>query len=121
MMGRTMIERINRAAVTLYYRAYIRWLALQWMAQINLGDEVVHKGRVRVVSNGVIPTRWTLLDPYEEFIPRSECRKHWTLANMLRSYRSGVDFYEGYWLSIWVNKGIEQWVRNCNIWPRPFK
>lgn len=101
----------------LRYRAYIRWLAIRWMFQINVGDLVLHKGIVRAVNNGASPGSWTLLNPYEEYVPRSECRKVWTPANMLRSYRSGVRFYEGYWLSIWVQNGIEPWVRACKIWP----
>lgn len=100
------------------YKLYIRWLALRWVSQINLGDQVLHKGCVRVVNNGVYPNSWTLTDPYEQFVPRSECTKIWTWKNCYGSYKSGVRFYETSWLDIWVNQGIQPWVKALPIWGR---
>ena len=111
------MSNVKRFLRTLYYRSYIRWLALQWVKHVNLGDEVIHNGIVRKVTNGVHSGCWTLSNPRQELVPRTECRKRLTPKNLLHSYRSGVRFYEGYWLSIWVNKGIEPWVRACPIWP----
>lgn len=101
----------------LYFRMYIRWLALQWVRRINVGDAVWHNGRIRVVSNGAHDGFWTLTDPWEEFIPRSECRKVVSFQNFLWGYRSGVQFYTTAWLDIWVRDGIQPWVRALRIWP----
>lgn len=102
-----------------YYQIYIRWLAFRWMFQTNLGDLVNHKGRTRAVINGVVPTMWTLDNPYEEHIQRGECSKVFSISNLYGSYKSGVNFYTGYWLDIWVNQGIKDWMRECAIWPVP--
>lgn len=115
------MTRLKQAWLALrraYYKLYIRWLALQWVAQINIGDEVIHNGVVRRVNNGASECSWTLTNPYQKYVPRDEVTKLWTLANMRRSYRSGVSFYTGYWLDIWVTAGIEPWVRACSIWPK---
>jgi hypothetical protein len=109
---------MKRILRSIYYRVYIRWLALQWIAQINLGDEVWHKGRKRRVINWAGQPSMTLSDPYEQNVPASEIRKVRTLANAWQSYRSGVRFYTGSWLSIWIHSGIEPWVRALHIWPR---
>jgi hypothetical protein len=103
---------------SIYYRLLIRWLALQWISQINLGDEVWHKGRKRRVSNWAGQPQMTLTDPWEENVPATEIRKVRSLANAWHSYRSGVRFYTGSWLSIWERQGIEPWVRALPIWPR---
>lgn len=100
------------------YRVYIRWLALRWMFQFNLGDEVWHEGRKRRINNWAGSPRMTLLNPYQQNVPREECRKVISLRNLWGSYRSGVRFYTTSWLEIWVRNGIEPWVRALPIWPR---
>lgn len=110
--------KFMKALLRLYYQMYIRWNAIQWVLQTNLGDLVIHKGRRRTVCNGVVSGRWTLSDPYEEFVPREECRKVLTVGNLYRSYKSGVWFYTTNWLDIWVNEGITAWMRHLPIWPR---
>jgi hypothetical protein len=100
------------------YRIYIRWLALKWIKQINLGDEVWHRGRKRHVINWAGQPQMTLSDPYEEYVPSAEIRKVRSIANAWHSYRSGVRFYTGSWLGIWTRSGIEPWVRALQIWPR---
>lgn len=102
----------------LKYQLYIYWIALGWISQINLGDEVWHKGRKRSVVNWAGQPAMTLSDPYEQHVPATEIRKVRSLANAWQSYRSGVRFYTNSWLGIWVSKGIEPWVRALPIWPR---
>ena len=103
---------------SIWYRVYIRWLALLHIPQVNGGDLVIHNGCERRVLNGVVDGCWTLSDPWEELVPRSDCRKVWTVSNCYGSYRASVRFYTGYWLRIWIGNGIEPWVRALKIWPR---
>lgn len=100
------------------YQFYIRWLALGWIFQFNVGDQVWHKGRKRCISNWAGHPHMTLTDPYEQDVPREECRKVISAPNLWHSYRAGVRFYTGCWLDIWVRNGIEPWVRALPIWPR---
>lgn len=107
----------------IYYKLFIRWLALRWMFQINLGNRVWHEGELWRVDNGV--AGWTLRrvsdNMRKEYVPREEVKLQITPTNLLSSYRYGVRFYEGYWLDIWVRNGIEDWVKRCRIWPWPSK
>lgn len=109
---------MKRILRSIGYRIYIRWLALGWIGQINLGDEVWHKGKRRFVNNWAGQPTMTLTNPYEQNVPASEIRKVRSFKNALHSYRSGVRFYTSSWLSIWINSGIEPWVRALPIWPR---
>ncbi|HEU4601786.1 MAG TPA: hypothetical protein VFS24_07450 [Steroidobacteraceae bacterium] len=101
----------------LRYRLYIHWLALRWMFQFNLGDQVWHLGKRRTIINWAGHPTMTLSDPYEQNVPREECRKVWSVPNLWHSYRAGVRFYTGSWLGIWERDGIEPWVRALDIWP----
>jgi len=108
---------MRRILRSIGYRVYIRWLALAWIGQINIGDEVWHQGRRRFVSNWAGQPTMTLTDPYEEYVPAAEIRKVLSAKNALHSYRSGIHFYTTNWLEIWINNGIEPWVRALPIWP----
>lgn len=105
----------------IYWRARIAWLALQWAAQPNLGDEVVYQGRVWWLSQGVRSPIWTLRtnnNTEEAEVHERDFRKVRTLANYWGSVRSGYRFYMTSWYRIWMNEGITPWMRACSIWPR---
>jgi len=108
--------------IKLYYWLKIIWLSLKWVPRINLGDRVVWLEdswpHSCTVINGVCPESWKLSSPFGDpfSVKRSECRKIRTAQNYLNSFKSGYRFYMGYWFSIWCRRGIEPWVRNCNIW-----
>ena len=98
---------------------FVVYLSSKWIFKINLGDRVWYNGKIYVVLNGVREDMWRLADlPNGDtgWVKRNECRKVWTLKNMIDNFRSGYRFYMGYWFSIWVNVGIENWMRKCKIW-----
>jgi hypothetical protein len=101
----------------LWYKIYIRYLALRFVFKMNLGDEVWHKGRKRTIINWAGCPSMTLSDPYQQYVPLGECKKVMTPANLWHSYSSKVKFYTQSWLDIWVNNGIEPWIKGCRIWP----
>jgi len=104
------------------YWLLVIWLSTKWMFRINLGDKVWWSGWKLMrftVLNGVRPGSWRLaelMDDNDGWVSRNECRKSWTLPNMLRSFRSGYRFYMINWYDIWVNEGITAWMRRCRIW-----
>lgn len=106
----------------LWYMLYIRWLALQWMFQLNIGDRVIYRGVEWTIINGV--SGWSVIRGEGETLERidwlktEDLKKVRSIKNYHRSYRSGVNFYTSSWLSIWCNEGIKPWVRALNIWPR---
>lgn len=108
----------------IYWKIRIFFLALRWIPQVNIGDEVRYKGKKYIVCNGVRPKSWRLGDlgnGNDGWVPRNECKKVWTLANIRHSFYSGHRFYMTYWFDIWRRVGIKGWMRECNIWPWPFK
>jgi len=107
----------------LYWKLRIFILALRWIPQINLFDNIIYAGEICTVINGVIAGKWTIKLPSGEIkdVDRRLCKKVWTWCNIRRSFTSGYRFYTGSWLSIWYRKGIESWVKKCRIWPWPVK
>lgn len=101
------------------YWLLIVGLSIKWMFRVNVGDLVIYQGKQHQVLNGVRCESWRLgdLDNGDDgWVLRSDCKKVWTPQNMIGSFKSGYRFYMGYWFKIWVNKGIEPWVKGCNIW-----
>jgi len=97
----------------------IVFLSAKWMFRIVIGDKVIYQGKRYIVANGVRPSSWRLCDLNNRdngWVKRSKCEKVKTLANILGSFKSGYSFYMGYWYNIWVNSGIEPWMKTCNIW-----
>ena len=112
-----MMIRIKK----LYWKARINWLALQWIPNVNLGDVVRYQGKKYEVCNGVRYGQWRLGDLENErdgWVPRSECKKVWTIANIRHSFFAGRNFYMTSWYDIWCRDGIKDWMRGCNIWPK---
>lgn len=120
----TRRERFVRFVRTLQYKLYIRWLAFQWMKQLNVGDRVIYQGKEWTISNGVCG--WHIVrgkhvdGTFEDVdcVKTEELKKVKNFSNYYGSYKSGVYFYETSWLSIWVDRGIEPWIRALRIWPR---
>ena len=107
----------------LYWKIRIFFLALRWVPQINLGDVVKYRGKKYTVCNGVRSGSWRLGDldnGCDGWVPRKECKKVWTVANIRHSFFSGWNFYMTSWFDIWCREGIKSWMRGCNIWPWPF-
>lgn len=100
------------------WKLFIIWLSFKWVFRVNLGDEVLYRGKKYIVHNGVRYGKWRLSDelPDDGWVNRSECRKVWTLKNMRRSFRAGYRFYMTSWYDIWKREGIKPWMKNCNIW-----
>lgn len=101
------------------YWLLIVWLSCKWMFRINLGDRIWFNGRKCIVCNGVTSGRWDVEDikTRERFSAAyADCRKVWTPANVLGSFKFGYRFYMRSWFEIWKRNGIESWMRSCNIW-----
>lgn len=110
--------------VKAYWKIRIFFLALRWIPQINIGDIVVYKGKEYMVCNGVRYGSWRLgnLDNGDDgWVSRSECKKVWTLENIMQSFKFGWHFYMTSWFDIWCREGIKGWMRGCNIWPWPVR
>ena len=102
------------------YWIKIVWWSARWMFQINLGDLVWYDGNKHMVLNGVRFDSWRLdcvNNSDEGWVSRTDCKKVWTLTNMIGSFRSGYDFYMGYWYDIWKREGIKPWMKELRIWP----
>lgn len=100
------------------YWLLIVGLSIKWMFRVNVMDLVVYNGKQYMVLNGVRADSWRLdLDNGDQgWVPRSECKKVWTLKNIIGSFKSGYRFYMGYWFDIWVRSGIKPWMKGCKIW-----
>lgn len=108
----------------LYWKVRIFFLALRWIPQVNLGDKVRYQGKIFSVSNGNRAASWRLggLDNGRDgWVPRNECKKVWTFANVRWSFLAGWRFYMTSWFDIWCREGIKGWMRGCNIWPWPHR
>lgn len=106
----------------LYWRMRIAWLALRWVLQLNLGDEVWYQGERWMLVQGVCRPYWDIqhtVHGVRNHIHVSSLRKVRSLRNWWSSFRSGYRFYMGYWYDIWVRAGIQPWMRGCHIWPWP--
>lgn len=103
----------------LKYKILIILLSIKWIFKIGCGDVIMYQGKKYVVSNGVRLNSWRLsgLDNKDNgWVLRKECKKVKTISNLISSFKSGYQFYMGYWYSIWVRNGIEPWMKGCNIW-----
>ena len=101
------------------YRLLIIWLSCKWMFRITLGDLVWYQGKRYVVCNGVRDNQWQLSDlgnSHDGWVARKDCRKCFTIPNMLGSFRSGYRFYMANWYAIWKREGVKPWMKGCNIW-----
>jgi hypothetical protein len=107
-----------------YWKIRIILLALRWIPQINIGDDVLYNGKKYTVVNGVRYNMWRL-SPLSNgdngWVYRKSCKKVFSFKNFKHSFLSGYFFYKTSWLDIWVNKGIQDWMKSCNIWPWPFR
>jgi len=94
-------------------------LSIKWIFKINLGDKAIYQGKKYIVANGVRYGCWRLhrLNNGDNgWVKRADCKKVITLHNLLGSFKSGYSFYMGNWYRIWVNSGIEPWMKGCSIW-----
>lgn len=107
----------------LYWKLRILWLCLKAVKNTNLGDKAIYKGKQYTVVNGTHCGAWDIQDKFKDgavrlVVPRSECKKAWSIAGMRQSYNSAWHFYMTSWFDIWCRSGIEPWMRACNIWQR---
>lgn len=109
----------------LYWWLRVILLSLRWVPRFNLGDRVEYMGREWYLHQGVRDPLWDLGRKGADGeiieargVHRDACRKVRTIGNLFGSFVSGYAFYMGAWYSIWVHKGIEPWMRGCNIWAR---
>ena len=100
------------------YRFLIIWFSLKWIPAVNLGDDIIYKGDVYTIYNGISPLSWNVQKKSDKsicLVPKNECRKVRSLKNYLHGFFSGYHFYNTSWYDIWVNEGIKDWMRECQI------
>ena len=105
----------------IYFRCLIVWLSIKWMFRFNLGDLVKYKNDIYVLNQGVCCPRWDIKklnddSVYITHVHQDNFKKVKTLKNYYGSFRSGHQFYTGYWYDIWAREGIKTWMRKCRIW-----
>lgn len=114
--------KISHALKAIYWHFFILRLALRWVPRFNIGDVVIHKGRRWALNQGVDAPRWSMisLPDRADYITvcSSEFRKERALRNYLGSFKSGWRFYMQNWYGIWMNGGIQPWMRECRIWAK---
>lgn len=111
-----------------YYWSFIIYLSTKWVFKINIGDKIYYKNQVWVVNNKIVDNKLSIIKRSiikdniniskvnHININISNCKKVKSFNNLLNSFKSGYRFYMLNWYSIWINNGIEQWCKNCNIW-----
>jgi hypothetical protein len=105
--------------VSLYWQIRIVLLALRWIPNLHLGDQVKYQGRVWTLHQGVRSPVWSLANGDEVVeVHESEFSKVRSLSNYLGTFRRGYSFYRTCWFDIWVHEGIKPWMRQCRIWGR---
>lgn len=103
--------------IRIYWRIRIILMCIKFLKGLRLGHEVVYRGKVYTLLQGVSAPLWDLhrdgeaIKAYEH-----EFRKRRTLANYLHGPRFMYRFYMGYWFDIWCREGIKPWMRACKIW-----
>ena len=101
----------------IYWRLFIIRLALRWIGQLNIGDEVIYNGRRWMLIQGVSDPVWGLVSGAERVdVNKSEFRKVLGIRSAWRSFLSGYRFYMRSWYGIWKREGIRPWMRGCRIW-----
>lgn len=99
----------------LYWKTMIAYFSFKWIFKINIGDDVIYKNEVYFVNNAI--NKFDLVNAKNSVIAcRSEIKKVKSLKNLIRSFKSGWNFYNDYWFEIWMRNGIEDWMKKCNIW-----
>jgi len=109
-----------------YWKLRIFWLCLKAVKNTNLGDKVMYKGKEYIIVNGVHCGAWDIQDKFTVgavrlVVPRSECKKVWSIAGMRQSFFMAWHFYMTSWFDIWCRNGILPWMRGCRIWQEPNK
>ena len=112
----------------IYYFIKVLWLSFRWIFHTSLGDRIVYRGTEYTILNGVYQDKWRIkklgtecYDPLigdDSWVPRNECRKIKSFGNVIHSFKSGFSFYMGNWYLIWVDQGIDDWMRSLPIWPK---
>jgi len=114
------MEKVKLLVRRLYFRVFVINLSLKWIRSNNIGDRVRHKSKVWILNQGVRSPIWKMYRYSSQGYLECEAleqdfKKLMSFNDMLQSFKSGYRFYMGYWFEIWVQKGIEPWMRNCNI------
>lgn len=103
----------------IYFRIFIVILSMRWIKRVNICDYVMYDKKEYLVSNGVRPNMWRLatLDNGDDgWVKRENCKKIYSLKNVIYSFMSGYRFYTLNWYDIWVREGIKPYMRSANIW-----
>jgi len=102
----------------IYFYFLIIYLSSKAIKRLNLGDDVIYKGKRYTLNQGVYNPKWSLSgnDIYLENIHRDEFKKVNNPLAWYRSFKHSYNFYMDYWYGIWCRNGIEDWMRACKIW-----
>lgn len=104
----------------------IWFLASKWVGKMNIGSRVIYNGKTYMISNGVSKPLWALFiaEPHEyiKHVHQNDFKLIQNFTEWKRSFRSGLNFYYGYWFHIWASEPllsiprmtIEKWLRSRN-------
>jgi len=100
------------------YWLLIVYLSFKWIFKINLGDIVIFEGKRYIAIQGVCDPYWDISRGEEilTYVHKKDFEKEKSIRNLLGSFKSGYHFYMLSWFKIWVNSGIEEWMKGCKIW-----
>jgi len=99
------------------YWLLVVWLSSKWIFKINLGDSVIYKGEKYIAVQGVSDPYWVIMKGEDRLsVHKKDFKKEKTIKNFLKSFNSGYRFYMRSWFGIWVNSGIQGWMKGCKIW-----
>lgn len=112
-----------RKIKNLYYYGLILWLSIKSITRLNLGDDVIYKGKKYTLTQGVMNPKWNLSgdEEYLENIHRENFKKVFNLHACYRSFKHSYNFYMQNWYGTWCRGGIKDWMRGCNIWQKDRK
>jgi len=100
----------------IYWWIFIVILSMRWILRVNLGSEISYKSKKYIVVNGDMPDHWKINNDNREYVESKECMLIYSFKNFIWNFSSGYRFYMGNWYRIWVENGLEDWMKGCNIW-----
>jgi len=106
----------------IYYFLLIVYLSCKSIKRLNLGDEVLYKGKRYMLIQGVCNPKWDLTAigefEYLENIHKDNFKKIQNPKAWISTFKHTYNFYMDYWYGIWCRNGIEDWMKHCNIWQK---
>ena len=104
----------------IYWWLFVIRLSLRWIPRLNLGRRVWWRGENWMLIQGVCEPLWDLCrgGEVQKYIPESEFRAVQNPVEWWWAFKSGYRFFMTCWYRIWLEQGVEPWMRGCKIWSK---